>query len=142
MQLFRHIAPLLLATQAFAPAASSEEGKQALTMDLNAADTIGEACRLTFVLTNGLEADIDRLVYETVLFSDQGRVLLLTLFDFGTLPVGRPRVRQFQVPDTTCDRIGSVLINGTDTCDGTGLAPGLCETALETRSLSGIEIGG
>lgn len=142
MQLFRHIAPLLLATLAFAPAASSEEGKQALTMDLNAADTIGEACRLTFVLTNGLEADIDRLVYETVLFSNQGRVLLLTLFDFGSLPVGRPRVRQFQVPDTTCDRIGSVLINGADTCDGTGLAPGLCETALETRSLSGIEIGG
>lgn len=141
MQLLRHIAPFLLALLA-ASAVTAQEEEKVLTLDLNAADTIGEACRLTFVLSNGLPSDIDRLVYETVLFSEQGRVLLLTLFDFGALPVGRPRVRQFQVPDTTCDRIGSVLINGASTCDGEGLAPTICETALDTRSLSGIRIGG
>ena len=133
MQPFRNIA-LLLAL--ILPAATLAQGSEepALTLELNTADNVGEACRLTFLLSNGLERDIDKLVAETGLFSDEGEVILLTLFDFGELPVGRPRVRQFRVPDTSCERLGQVLVNGLDTCQIAGEQSGHCTDALEVSS--------
>ena len=54
-------------------------------------------CRLSFVIRNDLGADIESLVAEAVLFDVAGRVAVMTLFDFGSLPEGRPRVRQFDL---------------------------------------------
>ncbi|MEM7519990.1 MAG: hypothetical protein AAF307_03035 [Pseudomonadota bacterium] len=113
-----------------------------LNLELNAADTVGESCRLTFLLSNGLPDDVESLVAETVLFSDQGGVVLLTLFDFGELPAGRPRVRQFQVPETSCDRLGQVLVNGFDTCTIGGAASGTCQDALSLSSRMQIKLEG
>lgn len=118
------------------PAASS------LMVELNAADTIGESCRLTFVLNNTLASDIEKFVSETVLFSDEGQVVLLTLFDFGTLPKGRARVRQFQVPETSCDRLGLILFNGADRCDGQGHSASKCAAALSLSSRVRIGLEG
>ncbi len=129
---------------AFPTFASAEEStaKPVLSLELNAADTVGEACRLTFVLTNKLGAEITQFVTETVLFPDSGGVVLLTLFDFAKLPQERPRVRQFQVPDTFCERLGMVLVNGADTCRGEGLSPALCEAALSVSSRVKIKVEG
>lgn len=124
------------------PAAALAEDPPALAMELNAIDTLGESCRLTFVLQNTLAQEIDKLVTETVLFSDDGRVVLLTLFDFGALPVGRPRVRQFQVPDTSCDRLGQVLVNGADTCQIDGTASPDCADHLALSSRVRIQLEG
>lgn len=122
--------------------AAAAEQPPALSLELNAAELVGESCRLTFVLSNGLEGEIDGLVAETVLFSSDGAVLLLTLFDFGTLPAGRPRVRQFQVPDTSCNRIGQVLINGIATCTIAGEASDACADALSVSSRLDIKMEG
>ncbi|MEM8576701.1 MAG: hypothetical protein AAGF60_02515 [Pseudomonadota bacterium] len=113
-----------------------------LEIQLNTADLVGESCRLTFVLTNALGADVDQLVAETVLFSDEGGVVLLTLFDFAALPAGRPRVRQFQVPGTSCDRIGQVLINGISTCTMGGAASSACADGLSLSSRVDIGLEG
>lgn len=121
------------------PVLAQESNAPGLSVELNATDTVGESCRLTFLLSNGLQQDIDKLVAETVLFSDEGGVILLTLFDFAALPAGRPRVRQFQVPDTSCDRLGQVLINGVGTCTIGGAASTACQDALTLSSR--VEIG-
>lgn len=113
-----------------------------LSLELNAADTIGESCRLSFFLHNETPTDIAAFIAETVLFSDQGQVALLTLFDFGPLPKGRPRVRQFQVPEISCDRLGMVLINGADTCDGQDHTPQSCAAALSLSSRVSIKLEG
>ncbi|MFC6589047.1 hypothetical protein ACFQDZ_19050 [Sulfitobacter pacificus] len=57
-----------------------------ISVELNAVQTTQSACTLTFVITNGLDTQIDRAVYETVLFDVSGQVNRLTLFDFGVLP--------------------------------------------------------
>ena len=125
--------------------AGAEEGAPAsprLSVELNATDTVGEACRLTFLLRNEMTVDIDQFVIETVLFSKEGQVILLTLFDFNAIPVGRPRVRQFQVPDTSCDRLGMVLVNGADTCSGGDLTAATCESAMALSSRTSIPLDG
>ncbi len=111
-------------------------------VELNAAETTDTACTLTFLITNGLAAQVDKVVYETVLFDTSGQVNRLTLFDFGTLPLSRPRVRQFAVPDMTCDQLGRVLFNGANTCEGTGLAEGVCGTGLLLSTRTKIEVIG
>ena len=138
----RLLRKLTLIAMTFLPTAAFTQDANGLSIELNAADTVGESCRLTFVLSNRLEQDIDKLVAETVLFSDKGGVVLLTLFDFATLPAGRPRVRQFQVPETSCDRLGQVLINGVDTCTIDGAQSGACQTALTLSSRAKIGLEG
>lgn len=99
-------------------------------------------CRLTFVIRNHLDAPIDKLVFETVLFDGAGQVATLTLFDFGSLPESRPRVRQFDVADLPCADIGQVLVNGIGTCEGADLAPERCLEGLRLSSDADTEVLG
>ena len=87
---------LVVLSQAGAAQETDIDGR--VSVELNAAETIETSCKLTFLITNGLEQPIDTVVYEAVLFDADGQVNRLTLFDFGALPQARPRVRQFVVP--------------------------------------------
>lgn len=114
-----------------------------LALTLNAARTTeAGACRLTFVSRNTLGADIATLVTEAVLFDAEGRVATLKLFDFGSLPAGRPRVRQFDMAGLSCDDLGEVLVNGIDACEGEGLSPAACLEALRLSSDTDVEVTG
>ncbi|QFT60903.1 hypothetical protein FIU94_18895 (plasmid) [Sulfitobacter sp. THAF37] len=132
----------LVLVMAQAAVAQEEDIVGKIVVELNTAQTTETSCTLTFLVTNGLSTQIDRAVYETVLFDTDGQVDRLTLFDFGTLPPARPRVRQFAVPDLTCDGLGRVLINDAHACEGKGLADGTCGTALTTSSRTKIEVIG
>lgn len=124
------------------PAATPASASPALKVELNAADTTEANCKLTFLITNELSAPLDKAVYETVLFDREGTVNRLTLFDFGELPVGRPRVRQFVVPQITCENLGRILFNGAQSCDGAGIEAGTCESALAPATRTEIEVLG
>lgn len=113
-----------------------------VAIELNAVDAVEGSCRLSFLIQNGHDADITQAVYEAVLFDTDGRVALLTLFDFGTLPAGRPRVRQFVVPGQDCAELGRLLINGAETCAGAGVPVGACTTGLRLRSRTNLEVLG
>lgn len=85
-------------------------------IELNAMTPQPEACRL--VLTAQAPAELQSLVVETVLFDQAGQVALMTLFDFGTLPAAKLRVRQFDIPGTRCSDLSRILFNGIDSCEG------------------------
>jgi len=132
----------LVAFLAGLPASAQDPTSGRISLELNTLETVNGSCRLTFLLQNKLDTDIESLAVETVLFSRDNQVLLLTLFDFGTLPAQRMRVRQFQVPDTTCDMLGMVLINGASRCSGGDLTPQICEQAFDLRSRGDIALEG
>lgn len=113
-----------------------------VSIELSTAEDIGAACRLSFVVQNHYEADIETAVYETVLFTTGGQVAKLTLLDFQDLPAGRLRVRQFQFADLPCAQIGRVLINGADTCSGAALPDGACDSTLSLSSRTVVELLG
>ena len=129
-------------------AAQETDLKDKILIELNSTSQIkatanaGQACTLSFVVTNGLEVDLDSMVVETVLFDRSGSVDRLTLFDFAALPQARPRVRQFSVPDLACDQIGRILVNGVQNCSGVGLENAICATAIMTSSRTNIEVLG
>lgn len=113
-----------------------------ISVELNAAQTTENSCTLSFLVINGLDKQIEKAVYETVLFNKDGQVDRLTLFDFGTLPPARPRVRQFALPHMSCDQLGRVLFNGASTCEGAGLDDGICGSGILPSSRTDIEVLG
>ncbi|MFN3208724.1 MAG: hypothetical protein ACE369_06930 [Roseovarius sp.] len=115
---------------------------EAVLIELNATKANESSCTLTFLVINGYASQIDKAVYETVLFDSEGQVDRLTLFDFGALPPGRPRVRQFSVPGMACDGLGQVLINGAHTCEAADLPDDACEAGLKLETRTNIEVSG
>jgi hypothetical protein len=105
-----------------------------LGIELNAVEDRAGGCRMTFVATNGLGADISALVLEAVIFSPEGLVARLVLLDFQDLPQARPRVRQFDLPDLECAKVGQILINQVGSCTGQDLPEQACADALQTSS--------
>ena len=114
----------------------------ALMVELNTAQTLDGACRLSFLIKNEHPSDIKSVVYETVLFNADGSVNQLTLFDFGLLPSSRPRVRQFDVQGVVCSDLGQLLINDANNCESTDLDPSICVSTLDLRSRTEIEVLG
>ncbi|MFW5881938.1 MAG: hypothetical protein ACOCTP_05415 [Roseicyclus sp.] len=119
------------------PAAAQEEAG-GLSVELNRIDAMDGACRLTFLAENALGADLEALSLETVLIDADGRVDRLTLFDFGALPDGVPRVRQFDIPDLDCETLGRVLINGVADCS----AGAACAEGLRLSARTDVEVIG
>lgn len=113
-----------------------------LSLELNALADVAGGCQLSFLVTNGTPADLAAVVFEAVLIDTQGRVDRLTLFDLGALPAGRPRVRQFLLPDTGCAGLGTILINGASRCEIAGAAAdaavATCTRALELSTRTDV----
>jgi len=123
---------------AASPALAESGAAPRLSLELNRIDAIDGACRLTFMAHNMLGADLETLSLETVLIATDGQVERLTLFEFGALPDGVPRVRQFDVPGLACQRLGRVLINGVAECSGAEA----CGDALIFGSRTDVEVIG
>ncbi|WP_425038728.1 hypothetical protein [Primorskyibacter sp. S187A] len=113
-----------------------------IDLELNATQAQDAGCLLSFVVQNGHETDLERVVFEAVLFDTAGQVHQLTLFDFGALPAARPRVRQFVVPQLACSDLSRIIFNGASTCDGQDIAPDLCTQGLTLRSRTATELLG
>lgn len=143
--LYRFIAIAALLTGTFPAAAmaqSSSEGSSELFLELNAVQDVSGACRLTFLARNETGSAIDGAVFETVIFDAAGGVVSLSLFDFRDLPVGRPRVRQFDLPGMACDDVSQALINGSNSCVVDGAESDICDKALSLGSRIGVELLG
>jgi hypothetical protein len=132
-------AGLGLATSAMA---QENDVQNAVLIELNAVKSNDTSCTLSFLALNGHPGPIQKVVYETVLFDSAGQVDRLTLFDFGTLPPGRPRVRQFTVPGVACDGLSRILINGAHTCEAADLPATACEADLILDTRTQIEVIG
>lgn len=130
----------LLCAAGFANADTVDEAD--ITVELNTVQPVEGGCQLTFVASTAHPEGIANLVFETVLFTTEGTVERLTLFDFGALPAGTPRVRQFVLPELECTDLGQLLFNGVNTCDAAGLDGAACATNLTLRSRTEVELLG
>ncbi len=118
-----------------APAIAADGG---LGIELNRLEPVDSGCRLSFVLTNTMDVSVDALSMEAVLFDGEGRVDRFLLLKARPLPAGRTRVQQFDVGETSCDRIARVLLNDVTACAGGGLTPQSCLESIRPTSRSGV----
>ena len=102
-------------------------------LELNAAQPSDKGCRLTFVVTNNLGAELTKAAFEIALFNDTGVVDRLTVLDFNELPEGKTKVARFDLAGTDCAKISRVLVNHATECTGAGIDPKACLQPAQAR---------
>jgi len=127
----------LLATTAFNGGTYAQN--RALAVELNALDTQGANCRISFMAHNKTEEALQGLGYEVVLFNTEGGIDRMTKFDFGGLPAGKTVVRRFDLAGTVCEEIGRVLVNGASRCEAASTLD--CDSLLTTTNRTTVEFG-
>ena len=125
-------------TPAEAAPAASPAGK--LEVELNVLTPSQKGCMMTFVAENGLGKPIGKISFELAFFNDKNTVDRLTVLDFRDLPMGKKRVRQFDMPGVKCETVSRITVNDTPVCDGP--AAGECKAALTTRSQTSVPFEG
>ncbi|KAA0700677.1 hypothetical protein DTW90_03290 [Neorhizobium sp. P12A] len=121
-----------------APAATAQTQK--INVELNALAPSQKGCMMTFVAENDLPTDINKISFELAFFNERNTVDRVTVLDFRDLPVGKKRVRQFDMPGVKCESVSRIIINDTPVCDGP--AAGECKKALQTRSQLSVPFEG
>jgi hypothetical protein len=119
--------------------ALAEGAPRPISIELNGAEANGKACRLSFVVANGLEQSIDDMALELVLFDKEGRVDRFVVVRTAKVPAGKSRVRQFDIPETTCPSIARILVNDVKECAGAGLTPAACAESIQVATRSDIK---
>lgn len=138
----RLLASTLAMSLATVPARAQQSAPvPALTLELNGAQPSDKGCRLTFVVTNNIGADLSKAAFEVALFNDAGVVDRLTVLDFKELPAGKTRVTRFDLAGTDCAKLGRVLINSATDCAGAGVESAACLRGLKTTTRTGIAFG-
>ncbi|WP_425475869.1 hypothetical protein [Mesorhizobium yinganensis] len=121
--------------------AQEQAAKPALSLELNAAQPSQKGCRLTFVVTNGLGAELSKAAFEIALFNEVGVVDTLTVLDFKELPAGKTKVTRFDLPGLDCAKISRVLVNRATDCAGKGVDPAACMRQLAPGTKAKIAFG-
>jgi hypothetical protein len=130
-------AMMLLPALAF----GQEAAPPALVLELNAAQKSEQGCRLTFVVTNNLGADLSKAAFEIGLFDADGVVERLTILDFNELPAAKTRIVRFDLSGLDCTKISRALVNHATECAGDGIQPASCMRQLKTQTKTGIAFG-
>lgn len=143
----RILSTLTAATIAAASPVSAQDAPatpapaSSLVLELNGAQASDKGCRLTFVVTNELGAELTKAAFEIALFNDAGVVDRLTVLDFNELPAGKTKVTRFDLAGTDCAKISRVLVNHATECAGLGIDPKACITQLKPATKSAIAFG-
>jgi hypothetical protein len=112
-----------------------------ITLELNGAEPSDKGCRLTFVVNNGLGAELTKAAYEIALFNEAGVVDRLTVLDFKELPAGKTKVTRFDLSGVDCAKISRILVNHATECVGEGVEPAACLRKLKTAAKTEIAFG-
>ena len=110
-----------------------------LDLELNALDQTGADCRISLLLKNGLQSEIENLELELALFDTDGRIIDFLTFGFSPMPPAKSRIVQFDLLARECTKIGRVLINDVPACTGAELDRATCLNALAPTTRTGID---
>lgn len=135
----RRLALLPVLAMVVVPAAAQQA--PSLALELNALQPSDSGCRVSFLASNGLGADLGKAVFEVALFGAGGAIDRLVSLDFKAMPAGKTRVMQFDIPGLDCGAVTRALVNDVTQCEGDGLDPAACLEALVVTSPSGVPFG-
>ncbi|MBU0583592.1 MAG: hypothetical protein KKB66_13840 [Alphaproteobacteria bacterium] len=141
MGLFLGLLTVAVAVATVPQAFSEEPAPSVLTLELNSLQPSDKGCRLTFVVSNRLGAELTKAAFEIALFNEAGIVDRLTVLDFNELPAGKTKVARFDLAGADCGKISRVLINHATECVGAGIEPDACQRRLKPETKSGIAFG-
>ncbi|MBF0678695.1 MAG: hypothetical protein IR164_07130 [Devosia sp.] len=138
-----HMPFALLLSLGLSAAAFAQEAPRppALALELNAFQDADAGCRVTFLATNDLGGQLNRAAVEMALFGQSGAIDRIVTLDFKNLAPGKTKVLQFELAGLRCADVSRVLINDIGTCDGEGIDPASCLSALVPTARPDVAFG-
>jgi hypothetical protein len=136
----KRIALALLATFAgpLAALAAPNETADALSVELNAAESVQNRCRLSFVIENKAQAAVDSLKLDFAVFGTNGVVQRRLVAELGPLRPAKTVVKAFEI-EGECASIGSLLVNDVTVCTP-GEAGACLDRMVLTSKLSNVRL--
>jgi len=110
-----------------------------IAIQLNTAETMGSACRVTFVIQNPGSQPVGKLGLDLVMFDQSDGVSGYAAVDFGAMPAGKTVVRQYDIGNGDCATIARILLNDVRTCEIGGAEQDSCLSRLDISSRSEID---
>lgn len=114
--------------------ATAEEGN--IAIELNKLEAHDKDCRAYFVIDNKNDTSYDTLKLDLVLFRPDGVIGQRFAVELAPLKAKKRTVKLFDVSGTTCDQVGSFLINDVMECkaDTGDVANCLQEISVSSRT--------
>lgn len=137
--MIRRIVSFLIAAASLIGISTHAYASDAISVQLNTAETVGDACRLTFVIKNGMTDGLDALGFDLVTFDPSEGVSGYAAVNFGTIPPDKTVVRQYDVGKGACTNISRVLLNEIRVCEANKTAVADCLSKLKISSRSEID---
>jgi hypothetical protein len=139
----RRALPVLLAAMALSalalltpPLAASET----IGIELNRLEDQGANCRAYLVITNPGEIAFSGFKLDLVIFSGSGTITRRLALDLAPLRAAKTSVKVFDITDTACAAIGSILVNDVVDCrDPSGSVAG-CVDRISTSSKLAVSL--
>jgi len=94
--------------------ADAEQGS--IAIELNKLETQGNKCMAYFVINNKNKTSYEELKLDLVLFRPDGVIGRRFAVDLAPLKADKRVVKVFELADTSCDQVGSFLINDVIEC--------------------------
>lgn len=104
---------LLLSAGWFACPAEAAEG---IGIELNRLEEQGPNCRAYLVITNPGETTFSGFKLDLVIFDRPGTIMRRLALDLAPLRAAKTSVKVFDIADTPCAAIGSILLNDVVDC--------------------------
>ncbi|WP_321446510.1 hypothetical protein [uncultured Cohaesibacter sp.] len=136
---FSCLFPLLHASAQATEAAPDSD--RVISVELNNAQALEGACRLSFLIRNDLGVPLETMGIEIVMLDKKGLAQDLMVLSTGALSQGKRRLRQFDLPDVDCDALSEILINDVSDCQAEGMTASGCLAALRPSSRAKIKLG-
>jgi len=116
------------------PAPAGAEPPSTIGVELNRLEDQGGKCRAYLVVTNPGAAEYSGFALDLVIFDRGGTIMHRLAVDVAPVRPAKTSVKVFDIPETTCSAIGSILVNDVIHCrDASGDVAG-CVDRLSTSS--------
>jgi len=112
----------------------------AVTLELNKLETSEKGCRAYVVVSNPSSTTYDSYKLDLVMFQSDGIIGRRFALDLAPLKPSKRTVKLFELDNTSCDNIGSFLVNDVLECKADAGPVNDCLARLKVSSLAKVGI--
>lgn len=134
------VSSLALAAMLLGLDTPAEAGQGSIAIELNKLEPQGAQCRAYFVITNKNKTNYTQLKLDLVLFRPDGVIGSRFAVDLAPLKADKRTVKLFELADTSCDKVGSFLINDVIECKAESGLVADCLNDITVSSLTNVRL--
>jgi len=122
------------------PAPGGAEQPSTIGVELNRLEDQGGNCRVYLVITNPGAAEFSSFALDLVVFDRGGTIMRRLAAEVAPLRPAKTSVKVFDISETACSAIGSILVNDVIHCRGKSGDLAECVDRLSTSSKLAVSL--